>query len=83
MPPDSPQPPKAMSINEEKGRTDLRSNQNEREDVIGARKNELRDLGFSEEFIENFRGETLVGANISVRQRLDNLLMQGFNNQSL
>ena len=78
MPPNRPQPSRRPEPNEQKGLQDLRYDQNESQAVVAARQNELRDLGFSDEFIENFFVDTLVGANTSVRQRLEFLSSQGF-----
>ena len=74
----SPTPPPAPPSDEEQGRVDLNFNPEQHSQTVLARAQELRENGFNDEFIENFRGETLVGANISVRERLDSLSAQGF-----
>ena len=46
--------------------------------TVSARARELKLLGFSDEFIDNHRSETLVGSNVSVRERLESLATLGF-----
>ena len=74
----SPTPPPAPPSDEEQGRVDLRYDQDQRSETVLARAKELELLGFSDEFIKDYRGATLVGANISVHERLDSLSAQGF-----
>ena len=74
----SPTPPPAPPSDEEQGRVDLRYDQDQRSETVLARAKELELLGFSDEFIKDYRGATLVGANVSVRERLDSLSAQGF-----
>ncbi|MBI2798214.1 hypothetical protein HYX70_02850 [Candidatus Saccharibacteria bacterium] len=69
-----PRPPS----DEEMGRADLRIDQSNRQAVVLARIAELQKYGFSQEFVNDFRAETLVGANVSVGERLDSLTSQGF-----
>jgi len=73
-----PANPPISTSDEEQGRVDLRIDRDQSSQVVTARERELRLLGFSDEFIENYSGETLVGANVSVRERLDSLSAQGF-----
>ena len=80
MTPDNPQSTTTPISDEQKGLQDLRYDQTDRQRVVLARQRELKEAGFSDEFIINHPKETLVGANISVRERLDSLKSQGFNN---
>ena len=73
-----PTEPPARPSDEEQGRVDLRTDQDQYSQAVAARARELKALGFSDEFIENHRSQTLVGANVSVRERLDSLSAQGF-----
>ena len=73
-----PTEPPARPSDEEQGRVDLRSDQDQYSQAVAARARELKALGFSDEFIDSHRNQTLVGANVSVRERLDSLSAQGF-----
>ncbi|MBA3679210.1 hypothetical protein H0W80_03430 [Candidatus Saccharibacteria bacterium] len=66
--------------NEAFGLQDLRYNPDQQQQVVLARQAELQEAGFNQEFIDQYRGNTLVGANISVRERLNNLAQLGFSN---
>ena len=79
MTPDNPQSTTTPISDEQKGLQDLRYDQADRQRVVLARQRELKEAGFSDEFITNHPEETLVGANISVHERLDSLKSQGFN----
>lgn len=64
--------------NAEVGRTDLRLEDSRHQQVVDARMKELHELGFSDDFIIDFRKETLVGANMTVKERLDQWVELGF-----
>ncbi|MSR68604.1 hypothetical protein EXS66_02350 [Candidatus Saccharibacteria bacterium] len=74
----STQMPPLQSSDEEQGRVDLRYDQGQHGQTVVACARELKLCGFDDEFIKDYRGSTLVGANISVRERLDSLSAQDF-----
>ena len=73
-----PTEPPARPSDEDQGRVDLRFDQDQHSQTVSARARELKLAGFSDEFIDNHHSETLVGANVSVRERLESLSAQGF-----